>query len=85
MTLPAGDAWAYPLVFQCLPEPVGIVTPVGDQPFRCGQAAQQGRRAGVVADLARRHEVPKRAALGIGHGVQFELLPENRTVTEATI
>jgi hypothetical protein len=54
--LPARDAGACPLVFQRIPEPVGIVATVGDLPFSGRQAAQQGCRADVVADLANGHE-----------------------------
>ena len=31
--LPTGDAGAYPLVFQRIPEPVGFATPVRDHPL----------------------------------------------------
>lgn len=44
---------------------------VGDQPIGGRQAAEQRRRAGVVADLACRHEEPDGAALRIRDGVQF--------------
>src|SRR5690606_24191969 len=69
--LPAGDAWLYPLVFQRFPEPVSVITAVGQQPVRLWQAAQQGRRAGVVTDLARGHEEADRASIGVGNGVQL--------------
>ena len=41
---------AYPLVFQRVPEPARLMAPAGDQPFGNRKAAQQGERAGVVAD-----------------------------------
>ena len=69
---PTPDGYGlYSLVFQRFPEPVGIIAPVGQQPLRGGQTAQQGYRAGVVADLACGHEKPDRAAIGIGDGVQL--------------
>ena len=45
--------------------------PIRDQPFCLWQAAQQGRSAGVVADLARSHEEPQGTAPGIGDCVQL--------------
>jgi hypothetical protein len=62
----------------------GSTARVGDQPFRGWQAARQGGRAGVVADLARRHEEPQRAALRIRHGVQLGVQPALRSPDEAT-
>lgn len=47
---------AYPLVFQSIPEPFGIVAPVGGRTSGTGQAALQGGGAGVFAGLACRHE-----------------------------
>jgi hypothetical protein len=41
------------------------------QQSRFGQIVEQGRRAGVVADLARRDEEAQRAAVGIGDGVKL--------------
>ena len=69
--LPAGNAGLYPLVFQRFPEPVSVIATVGQQPLRLWQAAQQGRRTGVVADLAGGHEEADRAALGVGDGMQL--------------
>jgi hypothetical protein len=34
------------------------MAPIGDQPFGGRQAAEERRRAGIVADLARRLEKP---------------------------
>lgn len=47
----------------------------GNQPFGSGQTTQECRSAGVVTDLARRHEEPPRAALAVGHGVQLGIQP----------
>ncbi len=55
-------------------EPValtGSIAPVGQQPVRLRQAAQQRRRARVVADLSSGHEEPDRPALRIGDGMQL--------------
>ncbi|CAM8671106.1 hypothetical protein MCEREM30_00825 [Paracoccaceae bacterium] len=68
---PAWDARLYPLVFQRICEPVSVIAPVGQQPLRLWQAAQQGRRAGIVADLACGHEEADRAAIGLGDGMQI--------------
>lgn len=57
-------------VLQRFPEPVGVVAPVGDQPFGSGQAVQEGRRSGVVAYLAGSHEKPQRSAHHVCYGVQ---------------
>lgn len=40
--LPARDAWLHPLVLLCIPDRIGIVARVGQQPIRLGQAAQKG-------------------------------------------
>lgn len=69
--LPAWDADLHPLVFQCFSEPIGIVTPVRQQPVRFREAAQQRRRTGVVADWTGRQEEPDRPAVRIGDGVQL--------------
>ena len=66
-----GNAGLYPFVFQRFSEPVSVITPVGQQPLRLWQAAQQRRRAGVIADLACGHEEPDRTTIGIGDGVQL--------------
>ncbi|CAM3399789.1 hypothetical protein PAAM106076_18700 [Paracoccus aminovorans] len=54
--LAAGDAGPYPLVFQRIPEPVGIMAPLGQQSVRLRQAARQRGCAGVVANLVCGHE-----------------------------
>jgi hypothetical protein len=69
--LPAWDAGLYPFVFQRFPEPVSVIAPVSQQPVCLRQAAQQGDRTGVVANLACRHEEADRAAIGIGDGMQL--------------
>ena len=59
--LPSRDARLYPFVFQSFPEPVCIIATI----------CQQGRRAGVVADLACSYEEADRAPIGIGYGMQL--------------
>ena len=49
--LPAWDAWLYPLVFQRISEPVGIIARVRQQPFCLWQTTQQGCCTRAVADL----------------------------------
>ena len=80
--LPSGDARLYPFVFQRFPKPVGIIASVCQQPFRRGQTAQQGRRAGVVADLACGHEEADRAAIGIGDGMQLGVHAASRAADQ---
>lgn len=68
---PTWSAGGKPLGLQSLAEPVCVVTSVARQPLRPGQAVQQGCNAGVVADLARRHEQTDRMSVRIGHGVKL--------------
>lgn len=49
---PAGDAGLDALFLQRVFEPVGIITPVGEQPLRLGKFVDQGCRTDVVSDLA---------------------------------
>ena len=70
-------------VFQRISEPVRIISPVCQQPLCLRQAAQQGRRTRVVADLACGHEKADRAALDIGDcmwlDVHAALCPADQT------
>jgi hypothetical protein len=59
------------LLLQRIPEPVGVIAAVGQQPLRLGQVVEQGRRTGVIADLAGGHEEAQGAAVGIGDGVKL--------------
>ena len=55
LDFPVGFLWDTGLdlpICKGLSLPVGIVALVGQERFRRGQACQQGRRAGVVTDLA---------------------------------
>ena len=81
--LPPGDARAYPLVFQCFPEPVSVIATVRDHPFGSRQAAQQGGSSGVVAHLACGHEELQRTPLRIGDGMQLGVQPAFRAPDEA--
>ena len=54
-----------------IPEPVGIVAAVAEQPLRLGQVVQQRCRAGVVADLPSGHEEAQGAPVGIGYGMEL--------------
>ena len=60
--LPTGDTGPYPFVLQRISESVGVIAPVSQQPFRLRRAAQPGRSAGIVDDLAYGHEEADRAA-----------------------
>lgn len=60
-----------PLSLQRFSEPVGVIASISQQPLRLRQAAQQGRSAGIVADLACGHEEAERAPIGIGGGMQL--------------
>jgi hypothetical protein len=74
----------YPSVFQRISEPVGIVAPVCQEPFRRWQAAQQGRGANVIADLACSHEEADRAAIGVRDGMQLGVQSALRTPDQTT-
>lgn len=54
-----------PPVLQGAPEPIRVIAPVGQKLVGLGQAAKQGRRAGVIADLPVGHERADRPSLGI--------------------
>ena len=56
-------------------QPVGIVALVGQEHVRRGQACQQGRRSGVVTDLARRQKQAAWATLAVTDRVQFRVQP----------
>ena len=49
--LPARDAGLYPLVFQRISEPVGIIAPVGQQLVRLWQADSQGNARDLIKDF----------------------------------
>jgi hypothetical protein len=49
--LSAGDASAYPFVLQRVPEPVGVIATILEQPVDLWQAAEQRPRADVVASV----------------------------------
>jgi hypothetical protein len=69
--LQAWDARLYPFGFQRISEPVGIVTPIWQQPLGLGQTPLQSRRSGVVTDLTCGHEKAGRAAIAIGDGMKL--------------
>ena len=50
--LPTRDEWAYLLVLQGFPEPVGILATISEKPLHGGQPAEQRSRPNVVADGA---------------------------------
>jgi len=56
-------------------EPIGVVAAVADQPLGLRPVVEQRRRAGVVADLAGRHEEAYRSAVRIGQGMQLCVQP----------
>lgn len=66
-----GDAGRDALGLQGVPEPVGVGASVAQQPLGPGQAVQQGGGAGVVAELACRHEQAGRASIRIAHSVEL--------------
>jgi len=72
---PTWDAGLDAFGLQSVPEPVGIIAAVTEQPLRFWHLVQQGRRAGIIADLARGHEEAERAAVGIADGVQLGVHP----------
>ena len=54
--LAAWDAGLDAFGLECVPEPVGVVAAVPEQPLRLRHVIEQRCRAGVVADVARGHE-----------------------------
>ena len=52
-------------------EPVGVVALVRQERLRRRQRRQQGRRSGVIADLARRQKQGAGPALAVANRVQF--------------
>ncbi len=71
--LSAGDAGAYPFVFQRVSEPVGVIAPVPEQPFHVWQATQQSPCADTRSSSAR---VPgPGASMLAGSRCVRELLP----------
>jgi Transmembrane secretion effector len=63
---PGRDASLYAFVFQRFSEPIGVMASISQRPLRLRQAAQRGRSAGMVADLACGHEEADRLPIGIG-------------------
>lgn len=78
--LPARAAWAYLIVVQGLPEPVGIVATISEQPLHVGQPAEQRSRLNVVAEGAGGQEQIDGAALAIANGVQLRVPFSGETV-----
>ena len=70
-----GMQGSMPLACKRVPEPVGVVAAVAEQPLRLGQIVQQGCRAGIVADLACGHEEAQGAAVGIADGMKLGVHP----------
>ena len=68
---PARDAGPYPHVLKGFTEPVGVVSPVGNQPFDRRQGATQRSRADVVAHLASRDEEADWSPGAVRDGVQL--------------
>ena len=65
------DAGAYPLVFQRVSEPVGIVASIPEQPSDLWQTAQQCPCAHIVIDLSGGDEEVERSSLAIANGVKL--------------
>ena len=70
-----GDAGAYPFVFQCFSEPIGVVTTISEQPINFWQAANESSRANVIADLTGCHKEVQWAPLAVAEGVQLCVSP----------
>lgn len=82
--LSAGDAGAYPFVFQRVSEPVGVIAPVPEQPFHVWQATQQSPCADVVADLPGGDEKIEWASLTVTDGVQLGVHAALRSANQAS-
>ena len=79
---PSRDAGPGSPVQQGLAEPVGIIASVRDQPVGPWQSVEQGKRAGVVADLARGQEEPDGPSIPVGDGVELGVEPALRAADE---
>src|SRR3546814_589837 len=70
---PTWDAGLDALGFQRIPEPVGVIAAVAEQPLRLWEIVQQRGCTGVVADLPGGHEEAQGAAVRIGDGVKLRV------------
>ena len=61
---PAGDAGAYPFVFQRVPEPFGAIVAIIEQPVHVWQTAVQSPSTGLIANLPGGNEQIERGAFG---------------------
>ena len=68
--LPTWDAGAYPFVFQSIPEPVGIIATIPEQPIYLWQAANESTCTDVIADLSGSCKEVQRSPLTVADGVQ---------------
>lgn len=66
--IPGRDAGLDALGLESVPEPVGIVAAVAEQPLGSWQIVQQRCRAGLVADLPSGHEEARRRPLASARG-----------------
>ena len=73
--LPLWDADLYPFVFQRFSIPIGIATPVRQEPFGLWKVPPPGGSAHVVADLACRDEDLQGPPLGVCHGMKLGVQP----------
>src|SRR3546814_7818917 len=71
--VPTWDAELDALGFQRIPEPVGVIAAVAEQPLRLWEIVQQRGCTGVVADLPGGHEEAQGAAVRIGDGVKLRV------------
>ena len=69
------DTGAYPFVFQCFSEPIGVVSSVSEQPIDIRQVAQQCTVINVVANLTSCDEQVERASLAITDCTQLGVHP----------
>ena len=58
-------------VFQRVSGPISVISSTPEQPVDFWQAAQQGRRADLVADLSGSDKETERAIVAIADGVQL--------------
>lgn len=68
-----GDTRRNPHVDQSVAEPISVVSTVSEQGRRLRNRGQERPRPDVIRGMTRRQEHPDRAALGIGHNVQFRV------------
>lgn len=68
-----GNAGFNTLLLQGIPEPVGVISTVGQHPLRLGQIIEQGSCAGIISYLTGGYEEAERSTIRIGESMQLRV------------